>query len=86
MACDPRMCRFRSTRSRATLRKWTSDAARRASFYGSNSYQAVKNILTRALDLEPLPTSKAQPRWADAPRFARDLSKLFDSEGGNEHH
>ena len=61
-------------------------AARRASFYGSNSYQAVKNILTRALDLEPLPTSKAQPRWADAPRFARDLSKLFDSEGGNEHH
>jgi len=61
-------------------------AARRASFYGSNSYQAVKNILTRALDLEPLPTSKAQPRWADAPRFARDLSKLFDSEGGNERH
>ncbi|MES1174038.1 MAG: IS21 family transposase [Myxococcales bacterium] len=61
-------------------------AARRASFYGSNSYQAVKNILTRALDLEPLPTSRAQPMWADAPRFARDLSKLFDSEGGNEHH
>jgi hypothetical protein len=61
-------------------------AARRASFYGSNTYQAVKNILTRALDLEPLPTSKAQPRWADAPRFARDLSKLFDSEGGNERH
>lgn len=60
--------------------------ARRASFYGSYSYQAVKNILTRALDLEPLPTSKAQPRWADAPRFARDLSKLTDSEGGNECH
>ena len=61
-------------------------AARRASFYGSNTYQAVKNILTRALDLEPLPTSKAQPKWADAPHFARDLSKLFDSEGGNERH
>jgi hypothetical protein len=63
-----------------------SAAARRASFYGSYSYQAVKNILTRALDLEPLPTSKAKPVWADTPRFARDLSKLVDTEGGNECH
>ena len=63
-----------------------SAAARRASFYGSHSYQAVKNILTRALDLEPLPTSKAKPAWADTPRFARDLSKLVDTEGGNECH
>lgn len=63
-----------------------SAAARRASFYGSFSYQAVKNILTRALDLEPLPTSKAKPAWADTPRFARDLKKLIDSEGGNECH
>ena len=63
-----------------------SAAARRASFYGSYSYQAVKNILTRALDLEPLPTSKAKPMWADSPRFARDLSKLVDPEGGNERH
>ena len=60
--------------------------ARRASFYGSFSYQAVKNILTRAFDLEPSPTSKARPRWADTTRFARDLSKLVDSEGGNERH
>lgn len=63
-----------------------SAAARRANFYGSYSYQAVKNILTRALDLEPLPTSKAKPMWADAPRFARDLSTLVDPEGGNERH
>jgi transposase len=63
-----------------------SAAARRGSFYGSYSYQAVKNILTRALDLEPLPTSKAKPVWADTPRFARDLSKLVDTEGSNECH
>jgi len=61
-------------------------AARRASFYGSYSYQAVKNILTRALDLEPLPTSKAQAKWADSPRFARHLSEFIDSEGGDERH
>jgi hypothetical protein len=43
-----------------------SAAARRASFYGSHTYQAVKNVLTRALDLEPLPTTKAKPAWADS--------------------
>jgi hypothetical protein len=63
-----------------------SAAARRASFYGSYSYQAVKNILTRALDLEPLPTGKPKSMWADGPRFARDISTLIDTEGGHEHH
>jgi len=63
-----------------------SAAARRASFYGSYSYQAIKNILVRALDLEPLPTSKAKPTWADGPRFARDISSLFDAEAGHERH
>jgi hypothetical protein len=61
-------------------------AARRASFYGSHSYQAVKNILTRALDLQPLPTTKPVSVWADAPRFARDVATLLGSEGGHEHH
>lgn len=61
-------------------------AARRASYYGSHSYQAIKNILTRALDLEPLPTSKAQPTWADGPRFARDISSLVDQAVSHERH
>jgi hypothetical protein len=61
-------------------------AARRASFYGSHTYQAIKNILTRALDLEPLPTTKPQQLWADAPRFARDISTLVDPGGSREHH
>jgi transposase len=61
-------------------------AARRASYYGSFTYQAVKNILTRALDLEPLPTGKPKSIWADGPRFARDIATLLDTEGGHEHH
>jgi len=61
-------------------------AARRASFYGSYTYQAIKNILTRALDLEALPTQKPKQLWADLPRFARDIAALVDAGGGNEHH
>ena len=47
-------------------------ACTRASFYGATTYQAIKNILRKALDLEPLPTTRASATWADAPRFARD--------------
>jgi hypothetical protein len=35
-------------------------ACRRASHYGSVSYKAIKNILTKALDLEPLPTTMSR--------------------------
>lgn len=72
------------------LEKFPADranaAARRASFYGSHTYQAIKNILTRALDLEPLPTTKPRSIWADEPRFARDISMLVGPGGGHEHH
>jgi len=57
-----------------------------ACFYGSYSYQAVKNILTRALDLEPLPAQKPVPVWANEPRFARQISTLVDTGGGHERH
>lgn len=67
-------------------RERANAAARRASFYGSYSYQAVKNILTRALDLEPLPTSLPQVTWAESPRFARDIGTLLEPERGHEHH
>lgn len=55
-------------------------ACRRASFYGSHSYQAVKNILNKALDMEPLPTTKAKVAWADPPRFARDAKQWRDDQ------
>jgi hypothetical protein len=61
-------------------------AAKRASFYGSYTYQAIKNILTRALDLEPLPTARPKQLWADGPRFARDIATLVATRGGHEHH
>lgn len=60
-------------------------ACRRASFYGATSYQAVRDILRRGLDLEPMPDGAQQPSpWT--PRFARDtrslaLSRILD-EGG----
>lgn len=50
--------------------------ARRASYFGSYSYQAIKNILLRALDLEALPTAPAKPVWAGSPCFARDITAL----------
>jgi hypothetical protein len=61
-------------------------AARRASFYGSYSYQAIKNILQRALDLEPLPSATPKRLWADGPRFARDIATLVNAGGSHEHH
>lgn len=72
------------------LEKFPAERARRAceraSFYGAHSYQAVRDILRRGLDLEPMPTSLAAPAWADAPRFARDVRELLgghiDQEGG----
>lgn len=48
-------------------------ACARAAFFGSFGYATIKNILRRALDLEPLP-DLALPASAasnDAPRFAR---------------
>ncbi len=58
-------------------------ACRRASFYGTHSYQVIKNILNQALDLEPLPTSRpTATAWADPPRFARDSKQWrIDGEG-----
>jgi transposase len=54
-------------------------ACRRASFFGIHSYKALKNILARALDLEPLPVAAASP---DSPqesfRFARTATELLD--------
>ncbi len=54
-------------------------ACRRARFYGNYSYGGLKNILVRALDLEPLPSvvldHAAEP--GARPRFARDVQELL---------
>jgi hypothetical protein len=63
-------------------------ACRRASLYGSFSFQAIKNILLKALDREPLPAMVAPTTaWVDLPRFARRPQDWVAKQGGsNEQH
>jgi len=64
-------------------------ACRRASFYGSTRYQTIKNILTLALDLQPMPTTRpTETAWADGPpRFARsNVDWAPEKEGSDERH
>lgn len=54
-------------------------ACRRASYYGSVGYGAIKNILRKGLDLEPLPSvvvPSSDP--TERPRFARNVQELLD--------
>lgn len=53
-------------------------ACERARFFGSYNYRALKNILKKALDLQPLPPALL-PAAPDlpTPRFARKLSELL---------
>lgn len=61
-------------------------ACARASHYGATTYQAVKNILIKALDFEPLPNKPGASAFADTPRFARDPSSFMATTGGNDEH
>jgi transposase len=61
-------------------------ACRRAGFYGNVSYRAIKTILTKALDLEPLPQATQQTLWAEAPRFARSARTWAETEVSHERH
>lgn len=55
-------------------------ACRRASFYGSYTYLAMKRILEKSLDLEPIPLVQL-PIHHDGPhpRFARSIYELLDA-------
>lgn len=61
-------------------------ACRRAGFYGNVSYRAIKTILTKALDLEPLPQAAQLSLWTEAPRFARSPRTWADTEVRHERH
>ena len=54
-------------------------ACRRASYFGCYGYGAIKNILRKGLDLEPLP-SVVVPGTdpTERPRFARNVQELLD--------
>jgi len=56
-------------------RERAESAARRALHFGSTTYAAVKNILRRGLDLEPLPSVSTRP-WLKQARFARSASEI----------
>jgi transposase len=54
-------------------------ACRRASYFGSYSYVAIKNILRRGLDLEPLPQVQVPACGPlEKPRFTRNVQELLD--------
>ena len=64
-------------------------ACRRASYFGSRGYGAIKSILRKGLDLEPLP-SVVMPSQdpTQRPRFARNIQELltFTSEDHDASH
>ncbi len=49
-------------------------AAARALRYGCLSYGAIKNILRKGLDLEPLPEERRKREWARGSRYARQAN------------
>jgi transposase len=52
----------------------------RARFYASYSYAAVKTILRRGLDMQPLPIATAAAPTLAAPRFARSITELLHKQ------
>jgi transposase len=60
-------------------------ACRRARFFGSHGYQALKNILVRALDLEPLPAAAASTgSLEESFRYARSTAELLNRWRAND--
>ena len=54
-------------------------ACERASFYASYSYGAIKKIITKELDRQPLPTVVQPQRGGlENPRFVRDVRELIE--------
>jgi hypothetical protein len=55
------------------------NASRRARFFGSYEYRALKNILVQGLDLEPLPAAAAADTSSpqESFRFARSAAELL---------
>ncbi|MCP4443791.1 MAG: hypothetical protein GY811_00410 [Myxococcales bacterium] len=53
-------------------------AAQRALYFGTLTCRGVKSILTKALDLEPLPIVTTTPR-AVSHTHARNLRELLDA-------
>lgn len=64
-------------------------ACRRAEFYASYGYTALKKILEKGLDLQPLPIAVSPPFGTlESPRYARTTAELLrlPLESQDEHH
>jgi hypothetical protein len=61
----------------------TKAACQRASFHAAYRYGALKAILRKSLDFEPLPTLVVEPAGLEPPRLARNLRELFDNTSKN---
>lgn len=57
-----------------------NNAARRASTFGNYTYGGVKDILKKALDMQPLPVVDGEQQPTKKPRFARDIAELYQRE------
>ena len=60
-------------------------ACRRAQFFASYSYGALKAILAKGLDLEPLPTPVVHAGATPQPRFARSIRELLHDPAETHH-
>jgi len=59
-------------------------AAERALHFGSLEYRSIKNILSKGLDLEPLPQKQSRA-WSQGSRFARKPTDTLFPEQENQH-
>jgi hypothetical protein len=58
-----------------------NNACRRASFFGNYTYGGVKDILKKALDMQPLPVVVDEHGVHEQrPRYARDIAELYQRE------
>ena len=57
-----------------------NNACRRASYFGNYTYGGVKDILKKALDMQPLPVVDGEQGPIKKPRYARDIAELYQRE------
>jgi len=60
-------------------------AAKRALHFGSLEYRSIKSILSKGLDLEPLPEKQSRA-WSQDSRFARKPTDTLFPEQEHDHH
>lgn len=55
-------------------------ACKRASYFGNYTYQGIKNIMTKALDLEPLQETQSSTYPPPRMKYARKMKDIFNQK------